>query len=253
MKQKTPLASAHGAFTLIELMVAVAIFGMLSVLLGQFFVNFTKLKFNAETVQRIRQEGNYVLDRIDYLLRNSLTLPDVCVGSNRDVAGTTRGESGFDPADGGGGNPFLAQTDRHELRANISGMSTGQFQRALVKIENADDDLAVAAGGPLVIYLPPPTTSTATLVRHGASGFIDDDYKIYLTSEVGAVGTATKFLVRDLIFDCQHNHFTGGYVVTTSFNITYNRSTLSQYLAEDWLREDFERKTAIRVTAPFEY
>ncbi|MBQ6436394.1 type II secretion system protein [bacterium] len=69
------------AFTLIELLVAVAIFGILSVTLAQFLTSFLLMKFNAETRLRMRQEGNYALDRIEFLVRNGVTQPQ-CVGNN---------------------------------------------------------------------------------------------------------------------------------------------------------------------------
>ena len=67
-------------FTLVEVLVVIVIFSLLAVVVGRFLVVFFNLKYHAETVQRLRQEGNAALDQIDYLVRSSLTLPDICVG-----------------------------------------------------------------------------------------------------------------------------------------------------------------------------
>lgn len=65
-------------FSLIELLVVLAIFSLVMVALLQFFTNFLNLKFNAEARQKMQSEGNYLMDRIDFLIRNSITIPNIC-------------------------------------------------------------------------------------------------------------------------------------------------------------------------------
>ena len=60
----------RSAFTLIEILIVAVIFSILSLAVGRFLITFLNLKLSAETIQRIRQEGNYALDQIDYLLRS---------------------------------------------------------------------------------------------------------------------------------------------------------------------------------------
>jgi type II secretory pathway pseudopilin PulG len=86
------------AFTLVEMIVAVACFGMVTVAIGQFLSNFLIIRFNAEALGRIRSEGNDALDHIDNLVRNGITLPDVCIGSIKPNGSDVSGIN-FDPAD----------------------------------------------------------------------------------------------------------------------------------------------------------
>lgn len=69
------------AFTLVELLIVLSIFSLVMAALLQAFVSFLNLKYNAEARQKIQSEGNYLMDRIDFLVRNGNTIPDACFDS----------------------------------------------------------------------------------------------------------------------------------------------------------------------------
>jgi hypothetical protein len=191
---------------------------------------------------------------VDYLIRNSITLPDVCVGETNAPVWTTTDTLSLTtrtcPTDANITGSLGC--DWHELRTNTRDQTDGRFQRTLVKIEPNDPDPALEATGSVTIFQPPASTAATPATQHGGVSFETDPYKMYLTFSTGAVG-ATNFLVNDLTFKCTLNRFTGGYVVKTSFFLTYNRPTLGQVLTDDYLQEYFERETAVRANAPFEF
>ncbi len=178
--------SHQAGFTLIELLVSLAIFGILLVMLTQFLVNFMNMKFNAEATQRIRQEGNYALDQIDYLIRNSMTLPDLCM------------------------SPTPTGTSTQQLRTMTLDPATGKLQRNQVFLENNQIKLRQDMSG-------------ANKFNSAAFAAIAP---INFTSTTGGSGTNLPFKVEALSFGCNKNTFTNGYLVTTKFTITYGRKTL---------------------------
>lgn len=212
------------AFSLIELLVSIAIFGILSILIAQFLVSFMNMKFNAETRQRIRQEGNYALDRIDFLIRNSITLPDICC-KNRAIPCVAL-------------EPGKSQSYRGGLKFNTQGSGTNFFKRHRVKIIN----------GELVVFSP---TSSSTKHNDTTTGWWDNyDNSISLTTaKTGSSGTV-PFTISNFIFSCSQDSFTKGYIVKIEFTITYDRKTFSSNSPP--IIEKFTREVAVVNTNPFE-
>jgi prepilin-type N-terminal cleavage/methylation domain-containing protein len=68
----------QSGFTLIELLVAIAIIAIVLVGLLLMLTSFLRVRNNNEAEQAVKTEGNYALDRIEFAIRNSITMPDVC-------------------------------------------------------------------------------------------------------------------------------------------------------------------------------
>ena len=299
---------SRSAFTLIEILIVAVIFSVLSLAVGRFLITFLNLKLSAETIQRIRQEGNYALDQIDYLLRSGLTMPDVCVGRIRPA----NPSSGFNlhhnlqavkdnpnnsipipipcnkvkddnPFDVITKEPIHCELDptiktspyssHHskiydfcqekchvydQLRTNTQGLDKVYFVRNLVALATKDtrDE-----------YQPPSSPDEVSSLylfrsleadrRHGNfSNFANSlqVQKIPLTNWRTGVG-GEPFSVKNLRFYCFFDYFANSYVVHTSFDITYQRQSLSGRLLDSSKRinERFERLSVVRNPYPFEY
>lgn len=296
---------SRSAFTLIEILIVAVIFSILSLAVGRFLITFLNLKLSAETIQRIRQEGNYALDQIDYLLRSSLTLPDICVGrippknppssfslhqnlqaikveSDSTIKCDPKSEKELKSAIYK--NPIHCELDptiktspyssHHskiysicqgscsvydQLRTNTQGLDKVYFVRNLVALATKDASDK---------YQPPSSPDEVSSLylfrsleadrRHG--DFISDFanspqvQKIPLTNWRTGVG-GEPFSVKNLRFYCFFDYFANSYVVHTSFDITYQRQSLSGRLLDSSKRinERFERLSVVRNPYPFEY
>lgn len=302
---------SRSAFTLIEILIVAVIFSILSLAVGRFLITFLNLKLSAETIQRIRQEGNYALDQIDYLLRSGLTMPDVCVGRIRPA----NPPSGFylhynlqavkdnpnntipvpcvgepkdpDPISVITKEPIHCELDPtpqpgfsyssyhskiydtcqakchvyDQLRTNTQGLDKVYFVRNLVALADCD-----GSGGSSGCRQPSSPDEVSSLYlfrsleadrRHGNF----DDFanslqvqKIPLTNWRTGVG-GEPFSVKNLRFYCFFDYFANSYVVHTSFDITYQRQSLSGRLLDSskQINERFERLSVVRNPYPFEY
>lgn len=295
---------SRSAFTLIEILIVAVIFSILSLAVGRFLITFLNLKLSAETIQRIRQEGNYALDQIDYLLRSGLTMPDVCVGRIRPA----NPPSGFDlhhnlqavkdnpnnsiptqcnkvrddnPTDAITKEPIHCELNPtqsgyssyhsdiygkcqencyvyDQLRTNTQGLGEVYFVRNLVALADC--------GGSSGCRQPSSPDEVSSLYlfrsldadrRHGDfSDFAISSQvqKIPLTNWRTGVG-GEPFSVNNLRFYCFFDYFANSYVVHTSFDITYQRQSLSGRLLDSSKRinERFERLSVVRNPYPFEY
>lgn len=214
------LSPSKPAFTLIELLITVAIFGILAVALVGFLSNFLQLKFNAEALSRIRQEGNTAMDKIDFYLRNSRTLPNVCddvstvnciASLNNETNVLCTNTQISDEA----GNPSLL-TKYRVVGTNAAGDNNGS--------------LTLQTG---VTHFRDLTGATTT--------------PLISTFTVG--GNLYPLQVSNISFSCRLDPFTNGYIVTSKFTLTYRRRTLRS--DESALSEVFTRQTAIRNVAAF--
>ena len=238
---KKSIAQSKSAFTLIELLVSVAIFGILSLLIAQFLVNFMNMKFNTETRQRIRQEGNYALDRIEFLVRNSVTLPELCVYPK---------EGRLVPLDS---DQSIKAGDILKVNTQVPGEYS--FQRNQVKI-------LVPNNNKKELVLMMRTDST----KHNSGNFWNQpDNIINLTSNTvgssGNISLKVENVTGEKLFTCSNQTFTvgtspnqvtinRGFVVKISFTITYDRKTFGSNSAP--IIEKFEREVAVVNTNPFE-
>jgi prepilin-type N-terminal cleavage/methylation domain-containing protein len=244
-------------FTLVELMVAVAIFGILTVAIAQFLSSFLVMKFNAETLQRMRQEGNAALDQIDYFIRNGLTVPDICTDENENPLNLdTRLCNPDAVADyatncnpNGSDNDYPNCCYQH-FRSNTQGSSENNifFQRNLVTLETTKDN--EQEYGSLVVYQPKDPLTKHSFTTGSFDDFITASIKTALTSTlIGSTG-ASNFNVHELRFYCLHDPFTNGNIVHTEFKITYQRKTLGT--DAQVIEEQFSRDTAVRNDFIFE-
>lgn len=302
---------SRSAFTLIEILIVAVIFSILSLAVGRFLITFLNLKLSAETIQRIRQEGNYALDQIDYLLRSGLTMPDVCVGRIRP---TKPSDSSFDfnlhnhahavtdnpdpnniipvecvgePKDPDPTSVITKEPIHCELNPTQSGYSSyhsdiyGKCQekchvydqlrtntQGLDEVYFVRNLVALATKDASDKYQPPSSPDEVSSLylfrsleadrRHG--DFISDFanslqvQKIPLTNWRTGVG-GEPFSVKNLRFYCFFDYFANSYVVHTSFDITYQRQSLSGRLLDSSKRinERFERLSVVRNPYPFEY
>jgi len=215
------------------MLVAVAIFGLLTVALGNFLTGFLNLKFNAEMQERIRQEADYALDRVDFFVRNGVTMPDLCEGlpegearsANVLKVNTLLPDSQYlnyvaarvwyctaptcDPA-----QLYVTQNDNTSTRTHTTGVWESP-----------------SAPGAIAL------TSSAK----GGSGHAGFSVQTLPTSWGG----------KNAIFTCRHDAWTHGYIVTTEFLLSYDRLTLN--LREDTQRTElFRRETAVRNTSKFQ-
>lgn len=307
---KIPLAkSISESFTLVEVLVVIVIFSLLTIVVGRFLVVFFNLKYNAETVQRLRQEGNLALDQIDYLVRNSLTLPDICVGRippDKPPDGFLLHRDLKDVVDTCGSNELISPTvitgttipidkakiyerplhcefdpveDKpnykssfeyaygfckskchvyRELRTNTQGETEGAyFVRNLVALADCSDSSVqckeiTSPNQPAGLYL---WRSFEPNVKHNTFGEFKSKAKYSSLTNFRSEPGGSPFRVKDLAFFCFFDYFSNSYVVSTSFEIVYERLALSgraQRNAAE-ISEKFHRYSVVRNPYPFEY
>ncbi len=227
MRLRERLAEAQAAFTLIELLVAIAVMGVLSAGLISFLGNFLSMKFNAEAHQRMREEGTYALDRIEYLVRNGITLPDIC--QNLPDHGRAEETSG----------------EKTEAKFNLRDFDNANLHIHRMRIKYFKD----AGVGEIVEFADyPPRTTHADAFDNKAKG-------VNLTKmNPGSTGKASsKFNVSRFVIKCtRDNVFLDGYWVHVEFDIEYGRRTLDGRESRMNLKETFKRDVAVRNTDPFQ-
>jgi prepilin-type N-terminal cleavage/methylation domain-containing protein len=242
-------------FTLVELMVAVAIFGILTVSIAQFLSSFLTMKFNAETLQRMRQEGNAALDQIDYFIRNSLTVPDICTDEDENPLGLDTHLCNPDELSDYQTNCVTTYNQPccyQHLRSNTQGSDAVFFQRNLITLEQITNSDGTSSGS-LVVYQPTDPLTKHSLTASSSDSFTDfinTSIKTNLTSTITGSTGAGNFNVHDLRFYCLHDPFTNGNIVHTEFKITYQRKTLG--VDAQVIEEQFRRDTAVRNDYIFE-
>lgn len=296
-------------FTLVEVLVVIVIFSLLAVVVGRFLVVFFNLKYHAETVQRLRQEGNAALDQIDYLVRSSLTLPDICVGRippknppsgfslHQNLQAIKVKSDGstiecdpksekelksaiyknpihceFDPGEPTNlqaydssfkeALPFCQEQCNvyQQLRTNTQGETDrAYFVRNLVALADCSSDgsgkCAAASNKESSLYL---WRSFSADAKHNEfTGFIGDTSKVKYSSLTNfrSEPGGSPFKVSNLAFYCFFDYFSNSYVVSTSFEISYERQALSgraQKTAQP-ISEKFHRYSVVRNPYPFEY
>ena len=114
----------HG-FTLVELLVAIAIFSVVLVGLFAMLTSFLKIRNGDQTEQLLATEGNYILDRLEFLVRNGVTMPDVCC-TQAVGTGVTKCNGSADVISGINPTPAAMQT---RLLEDDAG---GQFRRTVL-------------------------------------------------------------------------------------------------------------------------
>lgn len=205
----------QSAFTLIELLVAIAVMGVLSMGLLGFLGNFLQLKFRTEARLRMREEGEYALDRIEYLVRNSITLPDICSSGS----------------------------EATEMKVNLRSedRAVDYIHRMRVFLENSElIEVSTYANG---------TNHDATRTQVRGSG---SAYYNLTRSNPGSTGVSgQKFKVSNFKVKCTHDTvFLNGYSVLVEFDIVYQRNSLNASTRD--LVEHFSRDVAVRNVVPFQ-
>lgn len=226
MRLRERLAEAQAAFTLIELLVAVAVMGVLTSGLISFLGNFLNMKFNAEAHQRMREEGTYALDRIEYLVRNGITLPDIC----KDLAsyGSNISDSGR----------------KTEVKFNLRDFDDPARHMHRMQVKYFETD------GEIIEFTDYPSDKT-----HATFDNSRKENGVNLTKmNPGSTGKASsRFNVSKFDIRCvRDNVFLDGYYVHVEFDITYGRRTLDGRESRMNLTEHFARDIAVRNTDPFQ-
>ncbi|MBQ6438051.1 type II secretion system protein [bacterium] len=231
----------QSAFTLIEMLVALAIFGLVAGGMARLMLNFVMLRANTDARVRIRQQGNNALDRVEYVVRNGVTLPNVCEGPRELVANKN---GCMYSSDGCQSGPFAV------LKANILPPSTGAtpsifFERVEIGVNNKE-----------IVYFDKKSGGWPRDKRHIAGdGFSSSSFSngVRLTdSKVNAAISSKPFVVPEtgtnrLTFACRYDPFTEGYIVSVNFTIEYGHQTRSG--GDQVLTEKFSREIAVRNTA----
>lgn len=198
------------AFTLVELLVVLGVFGLIMFALLQFLTNFLNMKFNSEARQRIRTEGNYVVDQIDYLIRNGTTVPDICQGINRE-------------------NPDSGE--KNEIVTNFEETTNGVKQTIKKRVCLADKQ---------IVLTEDIAASCAEAAKTG----------LLLTASREQSNKSPIIVNEgSLTFRCEENSFTNGLVVTTKLTMTVERQSMGAGRKDGQpleIVESFTKTTAIR-------
>ncbi|MBQ6449381.1 type II secretion system protein [bacterium] len=230
------MKASKRAFTLVELLVTVAVMGLLSVGLLGFLGNFLDLKIRAEAKLRIREEGNYALDRIEYLVRNSITLPDICMQYSGGYSTTNTLEDQCKASGCTTGVAGIPSTSIIKFNLRGENRTTDYIHRMRVFFQ--DNELIE------VSTYPSGKTHSDTLAK-------TDGYSLTRAGSGSISAASNSFKVTDFKAQCFYDKaFTNGYIVNIKFNIKYERNTLNNRSAS--VEEHFERNVAVRNTGNFQ-
>lgn len=78
----------NNGFTLIEILVAIVILGMIGIVLTQSFISLSRANIASSMKKQIRQSGDFALQSIERLIRESHDVQSVCDGNpapNKDL------------------------------------------------------------------------------------------------------------------------------------------------------------------------
>ena len=242
------MKASKRAFTLIELLVAIAVMGLLSVGLLGFLGNFLDLKIRAEAKLRLREEGNYALDRIEYLIRNSITLPDICMQYSGGYSTTNTLEDQCKATTTGCTTGVAGIPSTSIIKFNLRGenRTTDYIHRMRVFFQDNE----------LIEVSTYPSTCSGSQCKHNdtpSSGGWEktDGYSLTRAGSGSISAASNSFKVTDFKAQCFYDKaFTNGYIVNIKFNIKYERNTLNNRSAS--VEEHFERNVAVRNTGNFQ-
>jgi prepilin-type N-terminal cleavage/methylation domain-containing protein len=212
----------QSAFTLIEILVVLAIFSLVMISLLQFLTSFLNMKFSTEARQRIRNEGNGAADKIDFLVRNSVTIPNVCRDNSTGLI------TAANPSE----KCFLNGTDCHEIIVNVNEMTNGQTVMVKKSLKTDTDGTIKLCNN--------PNTSNEECVSLTAS--IDQTKNAQIT--IGEDPSDTNYL-DDIIFSCRNDEFTNGLLVKVEFPMMVKRKSM-QATDTPVITETFVRNIAVR-------
>lgn len=211
------------AFTLIEILVVLGIFSLVMVSLLQFLTSFLNMKFSTEARQRIRNEGNDAADQIDFLVRNSVTIPNVCRdNSNGEVTDANPNDK-----------CYLGSTDCHEIMVNVNEVVDSQtvMRKKLLK-----------------------TTVEGTINLCNNPGDAANERCIALTANKTQTKNAQITVgndpnddnhLDDITFSCRNDEFTNGLIVTATFPMMVQRKSMQEAEAKI-ITETFVKNIAVR-------
>lgn len=212
----------QSAFTLIEILVVLGIFSLVMVSLLQFLTSFLNMKFNTEARQRIRNEGNAAADKIDFLIRNSVTIPNVCRdNSNGEVTAANVADK-----------CYLGSTECHEIMVNVN--ETVGMQTVMVK-----KSLKTDTAGTIVLCDNPNTVNEKCV---SLTAKVTQTKNAQIT--VGKDITDTNYL-DDITFFCRNDEFTNGLIVTVEFPMLVKRKSM-QAADAPVITETFVKNVAVR-------
>ena len=208
----------QNAFTLIEILVVLGIFSLVMTALLQFLTGFLNMKFSTEARQRIRNEGNSAADQIDFLVRNSVTIPNVC----RDNTTQTITDQ-----------CYLGSSDCHQLIVNVNE-TTGTQTTVIKKLLKAEEGM--------IKLCTNPSTANEKCVALTASKEQTKNAQITIG---GTAATAITPNPDDLQFSCRNDEFTNGLIVTVKFPMVVKRKTM-QATDTKIITESFVKDIAVR-------
>jgi len=221
------------AFTLVELLVAVAVMGVLGASVIGFLGNFLQLKFRTEARLRMREEGEYALDRIEYLVRNGITLPDIC--------GKTVGSVWTELKDTSGCSGGCSGANASTIKFNLRGENLSNDYIHRMRVFSDSNQLYEVS-----TY---PSGKKHSELTNGTLKTASGTYNL-TRSNPGSTGS-TNFNVNSFVVKCIYDPvFLNGYSVNVSFNITYKRRSLNSITPT--FTEKFSRDIAVRNVVKFQ-
>jgi prepilin-type N-terminal cleavage/methylation domain-containing protein len=165
----------HG-FTLLEIMIAIGVMGVISVTIAQVFIATTKSNTKTELMKDIKQNGDYALGFITRDLQNAASVSSTCTAYPQPTALTTMNSLSYVTAEG--------------VSAILScDLGSGQLYRITTTSEpltTANLTIDATCGFRCVNYADDPTKVTVqfTLKQRNTSSDVRDAAQATFTSTV---------------------------------------------------------------------
>ncbi len=232
------------AFTLVELLVVLGIFSVLMAALLQFLTNFLNLQYSAEARTRIRNEGNVAIDQIEFLVRNGVTIPNVCrekaeAESSGDTPGCHREEG----------------ANCQNLKVNLN--DNGEIVKYEAKVDDEGAIVLIETRQNLDI---PEEMLIQTRILTAIEGQtknapvqVMDAVRVAEANEVIEDRGEDEEMMKNFGFSCVLDEFTGGLLVTIQVPMEVKRQSIQAQEDEQLqIYEQLTREVAVRNRFTYE-